>query len=93
MCHYPLGASKWNKIEHRMFSYMSLHWRGQPLESYESIVQLIGNTTTETGLKIKAVLDRQQYETGNKVTDEAFSRINLTHGKTLSKWNYCISPC
>lgn len=92
VCHYPPGTSKWNKIEHRMFSYISSNWRGQPLESYEAIVQLIGSTTTRTGLKVKAKLDSKQYETGKKVTDEEFSKINLTNGKTLSLWNYSISP-
>jgi len=92
VCHYPPGTSKWNKIEHRMFSYISSNWRGQPLESYEAIVQLIGSTTTQAGLNIRAKLDRKKYETGKKVTDEEFSKINLTNGKTLSRWNYSISP-
>lgn len=92
VCHYPPGTSKWNKIEHRMFSYISSNWRGQPLESYEAIVQLIGSTTTLAGLNIRAKLDRKKYETGKKVTDEEFSKINLTNGKTLSRWNYSISP-
>ncbi len=92
VCHYPPGTSKWNKTEHRMFSYISSNWRGQPLESYEAIVQLIGSTTTQAGLNIRAKLDRKKYETGEKVTDEEFSKINLTNGKTLSQWNYSISP-
>ena len=75
-----------------MFSYISSNWRGQPLESYEAIVQLIGSTTTRAGLNIKAKLDDKKYETGKKVTDEEFSKINLTNGKTLSLWNYSISP-
>ena len=92
VCHYPPGTSKWNKIEHRMFSYISSNWRGQPLQSYEAIVQLIGSTTTKTGLKIEATLDDKNYETGRKVTDDEFAKINLTKGKTFSLWNYTIAP-
>ena len=92
VCHYPPGTSKWNKIEHRMFSYISLNWRGQPLESYEAIVQLIGATKTKSGLKVKVKLDNREYEKGKKVTEDEFSQINLTKGKTLSLWNYSISP-
>ncbi len=92
VCHYPPGTSKWNKIEHRMFSYISSHWRGQPLESFEAVVQLIGSTTTKTGLKIKAKLDRRRYKKGKKVSDEEYSAINLIENRTLPKWNYSISP-
>ncbi|MDI6810060.1 MAG: ISAzo13 family transposase, partial [Candidatus Eisenbacteria bacterium] len=70
VCHYPPGTSKWNKIEHRLFSFISLTWKGQPLVSYETVVNLIGNTTTNTGLKVKATLDSSQYEKGVKVSDE-----------------------
>lgn len=92
VCHYPPGTSKWNKIEHRMFSYISMNWRGRPLESFESVVQLIGNTTTRTGLKISAELDEKEYEKGRKVSDEEFARINLKKGATLEQWNYSIRP-
>ena len=92
VCHYPPGTSKWNKIEHRMFSYISLNWRGKPLESYEAIVQLIGATKTTKGLKIKAILDSREYKKGKKVTKDEFSQINLTNNKALPQWNYSISP-
>lgn len=90
--HFPPGTSKWNKIEHRMFSYISSHWRGQPLESYEAIIKLIGSTTTKSGLKIKAKLDRRNYKTGKKISNEDFSEINLKKGNTFPKWNYLICP-
>ena len=92
VCHYPPGTSKWNKIEHRMFSYISSNWRGRPLESFEAVVELIGSTTTKTGLKIKAELDKRKYERGKKISDEDFSEINLVQNKILPKWNYSILP-
>ena len=92
VCHYPPGTSKWNKIEHRMFSYISINWRGRPLESYETIVNLIGNTTTEKGLKIKAKIDAKNYTKGKKVSDEEFREINIKFDKKLPTWNYSISP-
>lgn len=90
--HYPPGTSKWNKIEHRMFSYISSHWRGQPLESYEAIIQLIGSTTTKSGLKIKAKLDRRKYKRGKKISDEEFEALNITANRTFPKWNYSVTP-
>lgn len=90
VCHYPPGTSKWNKIEHRMFSYISTNWRGKPLESYEAIIQLIGSTKTKAGLKISAKLDDKIYASGIKVTNDDFEKINLKKGSTLSKWNYSI---
>ena len=92
VCHYPPGTSKWNKIEHKMFSYISSSWRGRPLESYESIIQLIGGTTTKTGLKIKAKLDKRKYIKGKKISEEEFSLINLVKNRNLPQWNYCILP-
>jgi len=91
VCHYPPGTSKWNKIEHRMFSYISINWRGKPLESYETIVNLIGSTTTKKGLKIKAKIDEKIYTKGKKVSDEEFSEINIEFDKKLPRWNYSIS--
>ena len=91
VCHYPPGTSKWNKIEHRMFSYISINWRGKPLESYETIVNLIGSTTTKKGLKIKAKIDEKIYSKGKKVSDEEFSEINIEFDKKLPGWNYSIS--
>lgn len=92
VCHYPPGTSKWNKIEHKMFSYISSHWRGMPLESYEAIIQLIGSTITKGGLKIKAKLDKRKYKTGKKISDEEFNAINLIKNRTLPQWNYTILP-
>ena len=90
--HYPPGTSKWNKIEHRMFSYISSHWSGHPLESYESVIELIGTTTTKKGLKIKAKLDKRKYKKGKKISDKDFAMIKITKNRLLPKWNYTILP-
>jgi hypothetical protein len=92
VCHYPPGTSKWNKIEHRMFSFISLNWKGRPLVSYETVVNLIGATRTKTGLRIKAALDTRQYEPGVKISDAEMERINLRPHSTNPSWNYTISP-
>jgi hypothetical protein len=92
VCHYPPGTSKWNKIEHRLFSFISLNWRGQPLLNHETIINLIGGTKTRTGLKVKAVLDKNEYETGIKVSDEELEEIQLRRHKLHPTWNYTISP-
>lgn len=92
VCHYPPATSKWNKIEHRMFSYISSHWQGCPLESYEAMIQLIGSTTTTQGLRIKAKLDKRQYKKGRKISNDEFLAINLIHNKKFPKWNYVILP-
>ncbi len=92
VCHYPPGTSKWNKIEHRLFSYISLNWRGEPLINYETIINLIGGTKTRTGLKVKAVLDTSEYETGIKVSDEQLNQVQLRRHKVHPAWNYTISP-
>ena len=92
VCHYPPGTSKWNKIEHRMFSYISSHWKGQPLKSYETIINLIGSTTTKNGLKIKARLDKREYRTGKKVSEDDLSQLKIIKNKTFPKWNYSIIP-
>jgi hypothetical protein len=92
VCHYPPGTSKWNKIEHRLFSFISLNWRGQPLINYETIINLIGGTKTRTGLKVKAVLDTNEYETGIKVSDEQLEEVQLRRHKVHPAWNYTISP-
>ena len=92
VCHYPPGTSKWNKIEHRMFSFISLNWKGQPLVSYETVVNLIGATRTKTGLRVKAELDPRQYEAGVKISDEEMQQINLRPHSTNPLWNYTISP-
>ena len=92
VCHYPPGTSKWNKIEHRLFSVISLNWKGQPLVNYETIINLIGGTRTRTGLKVKAVLDTNEYETGLKVSEEQLAGIRLRRHKLHPAWNYTISP-
>ncbi len=92
VCHFPPGTSKWNKIEHRMFSHITQNWRGKPLVSHEVIVQLIAHTTTAAGLKIRASLDRRRYPTGEKVSPAEFARIQLTTDKFHGDWNYQISP-
>src|SRR5438034_4800431 len=84
--------SMWNKIEHRLFSFISLNWRGEPLINYETIINLIGGTKTRTGLTVKAVLDTNDYETGIKVSDEQLDEIQLRRHKVHPAWNYTISP-
>jgi transposase len=92
VCHFPPGTSKWNKIEHRMFSYISLNWRGKPLISHEVIVNLIGSTTNRKGLHIRAELDTATYPTGLKVTDAQLGKVNLTPDTFHGEWNYTIAP-
>jgi DDE family transposase len=92
VCHFPPGTSKWNKIEHRMFSHISMNWRGQPLTSHEGIVNLIANTTTEKGLKIQAELDTGCYPTGIKVTAQALQDVALEPAALHGEWNYTITP-
>lgn len=88
--HFPPGTSKWNKIEHRMFSAISMNWRGKPLVSLEVIVNLIANTTTKTGLKIKAVINKNEYKTGEKVQDKDMAKLNIQYHKFHPEWNYVI---
>ncbi len=92
VCHFPPGTSKWNKIEHRMFSFVSLNWRGKPLESLEVIVNLIAGTTTNTGLKIYAQLDDRVYEKGVEVRDEQLAAVKITRHAFHGDWNYTITP-
>jgi hypothetical protein len=92
ICHFPPGTSKWNKIEHRLFSFISINWRGKPLTSYEVMVELISHTTTETGLTVQATLDREQYPTGIKVSAEELATINLVRDRFHGEWNYHIKP-
>jgi hypothetical protein len=93
VCHYPTGASKWNPVEHRLFSYISLNWAGQPLRSFETMLGYIQSTTTETGLKVKAFLLDREYEKGIKVSDEEMAALNLYRRKVCPNWNYIIKPC
>lgn len=90
--HFPPGTSKWNKIEHRMFSFISMNWKGIPLESLEVIVNLIGSTTTRKGLKVDCVEDLKQYKKGIKIDDDMFSGLNILFSENEPEWNYTISP-
>jgi hypothetical protein len=92
VCHFPPGTSKWNKIEHRLFSFISSNWRGEPLRDYETIVNLISRTTTAKGLQVTCRLDRRKYPIGRKVTDEEIKRVNLKMNKFHGEWNYTIHP-
>jgi transposase len=90
--HFPPGTSKWNKIEHRLFSYVSLNWRGKPLESLQVIIDLIASTTTSTGLKVYARLDSGEYEKGIKVSDAELAAVNIVRDDFHPDWNYTINP-
>jgi transposase len=92
VCHFPPGTSKWNKIEHCMFSFISMNWQGKPLSSYETIIRLIGSTKTKKGLKIEARLDERDYEIGMKIPDEDMGRLKINLHKLYPKWNYSIEP-
>ena len=92
VCHFPPGTSKWNKVEHRLFSFISSNWRGEPLRDYETIVQLIARTTTAKGLKVTCRLDRRKYPAGRKVTDEEMKQVRLERSKFHGDWNYVIKP-
>jgi hypothetical protein len=92
VAHLPPGTSKWNKIEHRMFSHISMNWRGRPLVSYEAIVQLIGNTTSRRGLTIRCELDQGEYKLGRKVSDEELEAVNIERYEFHGEWNYTIWP-
>lgn len=92
VCHYPPGTSKWNKIEHRLFSFISLNWQGRPLVNYETVVNLIGATKTRSGLHVKAVLDTGTYEKGLKVEEQAMRDLRLRRHKVHPDWNYTIDP-
>ena len=90
--HFPPGTSKWNKIEHRLFSFISSNWRGEPLRDYETIVNLIAGTTTAKGLTVTCRLDRRKYPTGREVSDEEMQRVNLEPNTFHGEWNYLIKP-
>jgi hypothetical protein len=92
VCHYPPGTSKWNKIEHRMFSHITENWRGRPLESLETIVSLIGATTTQPCLRIRAGLDRRPYPQGIKVSDQQLAEVCIRPARLRGEWNYAIAP-
>ena len=92
MLHYPPGTSKWNRIEHRLFSYISINWRGQPLTTYQTIINLIAGTTTSTGLKVYARLDETAYPTGLTVTNAQLAAVNLVRHEFHGDWNYTVRP-
>jgi hypothetical protein len=92
VCHFPPGTSKWNKIEHRMFSHITLNWRGRPLTSHEVVVNLISSTTTRQGLRIEAELDTNCYPTGIVVSDQEMASIQLEKANFHGEWNYTIIP-
>jgi hypothetical protein len=92
VCHFPPGTSKWNKIEHRLFCHITQNWRGKPLVSHEVIIQLIAHTTTKTGLRVRAELDRNRYDTGVKVTDTELATLRLKKAAFHGDWNYFIFP-
>jgi Rhodopirellula transposase DDE domain len=86
------ATGKWNKIEHRMFSFISMNWRGEPLVSFETVVKMISATTTKQGLRIKAVLDKSRYATGTKISNELMNQLNIKPHKQNPEWNYSLLP-
>jgi len=92
VCHLPPGTSKWNKIEHRLFSFISINWRGKPLRSFRTIVELIAATTTETGLTVRAELDEKKYPKGLKISDAQLATVNIFPHDFHGEWNYTIAP-
>lgn len=92
VCHYPPGTSKYNPIEHRLFSEISKNWAGEPLINYETIINYINTTKTKTGLRVKAILDETIYEKGIKISDSEMKKINIKYHDVLPQWNYSISP-
>jgi hypothetical protein len=92
VCHLPLGTSKWNKVEHRMFCHITQNWRGRSLTSLDTIVNLIANTRTTKGLTIKSALDQKAYEKGIKISDEEMAQLRISLGEFHGEWNYSIHP-
>ena len=92
VCHFPPGTSKWNKIEHRLFSFITQNWRGKPLVNHQTIINLIASTTTRSGLIVKAALDTNTYNTKIKVTNQELASLRLQRHKFHGDWNYTISP-
>ena len=92
VCHFPPGTSKWNKIEHRLFCFITKNWRGRPLTTYEVIVNLIASTTTKTGLIVRAAIDSNEYDTGVTVSDQELARLRIRRAKFHGEWNYTIKP-
>ena len=92
VCHFPPGTSKWNKVEHRLFSFISSTWRGEPLRDYKTIVQLIATTTTAKGLRVTCRLDRRRYPVGHKVSDAEIATVRWWPNAFHGEWNYAITP-
>ena len=92
VCHFPPGTSKWNKIEHQLFSAITRNWRGRPLVDYQTIVKLISNTKTQTGLMVHCELDLNEYEKGKKITDKQLELVNIVRDEFHGDWNYTIWP-
>ena len=92
VCHFPPGTSKWNKIEHRLFSFISINWRGKPLTTYQVIINLIASTKTKTGLTVKARLDKKSYKKGIKISDSEMKKLNIHKSKFHGEWNYTVKP-
>jgi hypothetical protein len=93
VAHYPSGASKWNPIEHRLFSEISKNWAGVPLETYETVLNFIKTTTTSSGLRVQSTLVDRTYNTGVRITDRQMAGLSIKYARTLPKWNYTIQPC
>jgi hypothetical protein len=92
VCHYPTGASKWNPVEHRLFSEISKRWGGQPLDTYPTILRLIAETKTQTGLEVQSFLVTKHYPTGQKISDQQMGQIRLQRHPILPEWNYTLHP-
>ena len=92
VCHFPPGTSKWNKIEHRLFSHITQNWRGRPLISHEAVVNLIENTTTRGGLRVRAALDSAHYDTNRQISDDQLSELYLSRDSFHGDWNYTLIP-
>jgi len=92
VCHFPPGTSKWNKIEHRLFSFITKNWRGRPLESHEAVFNLISSTKTQTGLRVEAAIDTQQYPLGVSITDEELESVKISRNEFHGEWNYQVAP-
>jgi hypothetical protein len=92
VCHFPPGTSKWNRIEHRLFSHIAMNWRGTPLVSLAVIVSLIASTHSRSGLRVRSELDRRRYPDGVTVTDEQMARVRLNRHEFHGDWNYTILP-
>jgi hypothetical protein len=90
--HFPPGTSKWNKIERRMFSHITQNWRGRPMESVETVINLIGSTTSTAGLRIRASLDRRKYKPKIKITNDQLENVRLRSARARPAWNYSIAP-